>query len=410
MALNQPEQSNAKSTNAAGQYLGYALQTKRFLAKLLDFDLGWTVSLEVFEDVGGEGPAGCKVAEQDKSTQDDNPVSDRAVELWKTFANWVDAVNFRKLPLNNTVFELFVSRPKSGDIVKSFASAKSLSEAKCTLNNAKQKLWGTAPTFPLRSTVSQTIAPYVTKVFDADESVVCQIIKNFTLECGSGSSNADLRVMLSKKFIPEEIIDDALDYALGWVKTQTDTLLEKGEPARISVAEFRAVMESFVRRHDRTAILVTFAGDPNKDEIETHLKIKTYVRQLEIIDSEDGEKLKAVSDFLRAAVDRTKWSQKGWVNASSFEEFEDALLRAWGNLKTKTNIALASCPPVEKGKYLYAECSSHQAKLQGLEVPPHFVPGSFHVLADILAVGWHPDYKTQLKSNACEAPTVADSK
>jgi hypothetical protein len=400
--LNQPEPINAGLKSAAGQYLGYSLQTTRFLAKLLDSGSEQTVSLEIFEDVGIESPDGHKVAEQDKSTQSNNPVSDRAVELWKTFNNWIDAVSSGQLAPDKTVFELYVSCPNSGEIVQSFADAKSSADAKKAFDFAKQKLWGPAPAFPLRPNVSQAIAPYITKFFEANESIIYQIIQNFSLTCGSGSPHSDLRALLGKALVPQEIIDDALNYALGWVKAQTDIFLEKGQSARISVAEFRAVMESFLCRHDRKTILVTFAGAPTKDEIETHLRIRTYIRQLEIIDAEDGDRLKAVSDFLRAAVDRTKWSQKGWVNATSFEEFEDSLIRTWENFKKKTNIALITRSPTEQGRYLYAECSSHQARLQGLDVPPHFVPGSFHALADTLSIGWHPDYKIQLKTNTSE--------
>jgi hypothetical protein len=40
----------------------------------------------------------------------------------------------------------------------------------------------------------------------------------------------------------------------------------------------------------------------------------------------------------------------------------------------------------------------HQQKLQGLEVPAFFTPGSFHALAEEKTVGWHPDYETLLRT------------
>ncbi len=104
-----------------------------------------------------------------------------------------------------------------------------------------------------------------------------------------------------------------------------------------------------------------------------------------------------MTDFLRASVERTQWGAKGLVHESSFDEFEDALLRTWDNHKRKTDIRLAGHPDVQKGRYLYLECSSHQATLEGLQVPTHFTPGSFHALADDLVVGWHPHYKRELE-------------
>lgn len=385
-------------SQAPGQYLGYSLQATRFLAKLLEAEPGWTVSLEVFGDVGVETADGHQLAGEVKSTHGGNPVSDRSVDLWKTFSNWIDAVKRGDLQLEKTSFEIYVSRPKTGDIVRSFSRANSLEQARSALTEAKNNLWGTAPDFSLKSKVADTIKPYVSNVFETNETLVCGIIDAFSLDCGSGSPHADLKASMGKKFVPPEIIDETLDYALGWVKKQTDILLEQAKPACILVDAFRSDMTSFVRKHDRREILASFAKDPDQEEIETDLKLITYVRQLEIIDCNYDEKIKAVTDFLKASVNRTRWGEKGWVVDSSFDEFEDGLVRTWTNLKRKTDIGLSHKDDIEKGQYLYADCSDHKAKLEGLEIPNYFTPGSFHALSDKEVVGWHLDYKDKLKN------------
>ncbi len=83
---------------------------------------------------------------------------------------------------------------------------------------------------------------------------------------------------------------------------------------------------------------------------------------------------------------------------SSFDEFEDGLVRTWTNLKRKTDIGLSQKDDLKKGQYLYADCLDHKAKLEGLEIPNHFTPGSFHALSDKEVVGWHPEYKDKLKN------------
>ena len=112
------------------------------------------------------------------------------------------------------------------------------------------------------------------------------------------------------------------------------------------------------------------------------MKLKTYVRQLEIINCDYEQKVRAVRDFLQASVDHAQWSIKGWVHESSFDDFEKGLVRTWQNLKGKTDISLSNHNDITKGKYLYSECLLHRATLQGLEVPNHFTPGSFHKLSD----------------------------
>jgi hypothetical protein len=39
----------------------------------------------------------------------------------------------------------------------------------------------------------------------------------------------------------------------------------------------------------------------------------------------------------------------------------------------------------------------HDALLEGLALPPHFTPGSFHALSDRTVIGWHPNYKILLQ-------------
>ena len=389
-----------KTSHAPGQYLGSSLQATRFLIGLLEAAPECTISLEVFEDVGTETAEGNKLAEQAKSTLQGNPVSNHAIDLWKTFSNWIDSVRSGELNPETTQFKLYVSHPKNGVIVENFSKATSNDAARVALLEAKEMLWGPAPSFLLKSALPEKLSQYVERVFQADENVICSIIRNFHFESGSGSPHEDLKAIFAEKmkFVGPEIVDGALDYALGWVKEQTDRLLEQKKPACIAVSMFNTALSSFIQKYNCRTILKTFAGIPSTEEIEEDLRVRTYVRQLDVIEADDEQKIKAVKDFLQASVDRTQWSVLGLVHESSFDEFADALVRSWQSHKTKTDIAYSRRSAVQRGQYLYAECSSHQNKLQDLVVPPHFTPGSFHTLADDEVIGWHPNYKDELKT------------
>lgn len=389
---------NRKTPHVPGQYAGYSLQTTRCLSRLLEATPDSYCSIEVFDDVGIVSDDGKKTAEQVKSTQGGNPVSDRSVDLWKTFSNWIDAVEAGEVQLGNTKFEIYVSRPATGDIVKGFSDANSIRSADAALKEAKKKLWGIAPKFDLKEKVAVGIKDYLDKVFHGDETIVCGIIEAFTYTCGSGSPHADLESLMAQKFVHEEIVPDMVMHALGWVKKQTDELLEQKKLAIISWNAFHAEMTSYFRRIDRRQILESFARTPDKGDIKQHLILKVYVRQLEMILCNDEEKFQAVNDYLLSSVDRAIWSDKGLVHESSFDEFEDKLIRTWQNNQRASGIEAAHHTDVNKGKLLYSKCSLYQATLEGLDVPPHFTPGSFHTLADKESIGWHPQYKSKLKS------------
>jgi hypothetical protein len=109
-----------------------------------------------------------------------------------------------------------------------------------------------------------------------------------------------------------------------------------------------------------------------------------------------------VNDFLRAAADRTTWGERGDVLQRSFEEFEDKLERTWESYRKLVDLEHSGHSDVQRGQALLERCKLFQVRLQGMDVPSHFVPGSYHALADELSVGWHPMFGKLLSSNQDE--------
>ena len=245
--------------------------------------------------------------------------------------------------------------------------------------------------YSLRQAAS-SICQYVDNVFLTDEDFVCEIIKNFTLEFGSGSPQSDLKKLLADNpFVPPDLIDDVDSHLQGWVKKKIDLLLEQKRIAIISFDEFKNEANSYVRSVDNRTILSSFAPFPNKEEVEKNL-LRTYIQQLELIDSNTNEKICAINDYIRAAIDRNNWAKNGIINEKSFVELEDKLRRKWQNTKTKTVIQYTNKSDPEQGKLIYSECMSFETDLQGLPLPPHFIPGNYHSLSEELNIGWHPNF------------------
>jgi hypothetical protein len=80
-------------SNAPGQLLGYVLQLPRALCHLLKGGPGDIVCVELLGDVATRSSSGETISEEDKSSISGNPLTDRSSNLWKTFSNWIDAVN-----------------------------------------------------------------------------------------------------------------------------------------------------------------------------------------------------------------------------------------------------------------------------------------------------------------------------
>ena len=84
------------------------------------------------------------------------------------------------------------------------------------------------------------------------------------------------------------------------------------------------------------------------------------------------------------------------MHVNSIDDYEENLVAYWKNRRAVQRVIHKSLTAQEHGRLLLADCGMHQPKLQGLEVPAFFTPGSFHALAEEKTVGWHPEYQTLL--------------
>jgi len=380
-----------KSSEVPGQLFGYSLQTTRMLQRLVTAKSGDIVTVEVFEDIGVQSPNGFKVAEQAKTALDRNPVSDKAEDLWKTFRNWLKAVEAKKIDLKNASFELYLSTKKDGVIVKSFAKAIDKAQAEKAYNDARSVIMKTGG--GKRTRAESFAADFFA---DGKKSVAVEIIKRFTLVHGSGILAADLRSVFSTAFVPKELEDICIRYALGWIKMEAESLLEQQMPCAIAYDTFHSEMTSYLEKLRRKTVLQSTAEPPKPNEIEM-LKLAPFVQQLNLIDCDAADVLESINDYFVATSDRVDWVTRGWVNSSSFTELESTLKRNWKNEQKVINLEGQSLDEKTKGKKLFYKCNMHRTRVEGMDPPDHFIPGCYHALADSLLIGWHQDYPIHIK-------------
>ncbi len=356
---------------------------------------GSLVSFEAFEDVGEDSREGIRTFEQSKSALTSNPLGDRSVDLWKTIGNWVDAIKSEPRSADRLRFKIYVSRPTTGNLADKFHAAKSVAEAKAALAEAKKLFWGSKAKSGSQRPLSTKLAVEVERAFSAPEEILVSVIKAFTIERGSGRPQTDFAEILDKHYVPRNRVETVANYAAGWVKRQVDKLLEQRRPAVIAWEDFHQEMTTFIRKVAERDILQSFAPEPTPTE-QTELLPRLFVRQMELIELEFAERLEAVSHFFKASLDRAKWGESGEVHPSSLDDLDSRLFQTWKNHRRKSFIQAADKTDTDKGQLLFSECMLHKDMLEGAETPPHFIPGCFHLLADDLEVGWHPNYVAEL--------------
>ena len=377
-------------SQAPGQFYGYSIQTTRMVARLLQCTHGQAVSLEVLDDVAVTGGSEV-IAEQSKSGLAHNPVADRSVDLWKTLFNWVEAIRAGALA-TETKFVLYVAQPYRGELIEKLHGIKRPEDAGSLISELRDDFWGTAPKRANKTSLPDTIAKYVNGVLEASDDTLSCLFAGIEFMTGSGSPIDDLTPLLKEKAIGDGAIEKVLESILGWTKRRVEKFIEMSKPPIIKWDEFNKRLIVAAQTFDRSELLTPTPVEISESEIEQELQSRQYIQQLRWVDCTDDDLVQAVNDYLRSSVDRTAWSERGDVLEASFEEFSSRLERHWTNRKRLAPIELPGRSETLLGQAVLAHCLMASVRLQGLEVPSYFVPGSYHALADTFTVGWHPRF------------------
>lgn len=372
------------------------MQATRLLTRLIAAGPGSEASLEVIDDVAIEHNDGTMLAEQGKSTLGGNPVSDRAVGLWKTLSNWVDTVVAKQLNPTSTTFVLYVSKKRSGPLINAFSSAKDATEAQAAMLKAQVALWGAAPSYPKRVKVAASLQPYVDNCL-GNAAIFCKVIEKLVLVCGDGDQYGELDHEMKRFPYQEDTYSQLRDGLVGWCKRRLEEMISRGEPARLTYEEFKAILHGTGRVLESATLLGGIVAPPDPTEIANEIRVRTYIRQLQLIDADQDTLVEAANAYLKASAVRTTWATRGDVYPDSFDEYTDELVAAWRHKRRGTQIVHADRTEVQQGALLYGECLIYRTHLQGMEVPNYFTLGNYQALADSLRVGWHPGYEANLK-------------
>lgn len=374
--------------SAPGQYLGFALQPVRVFHHLLTCPRGAKVSLEFQDDVAVHYADGSLCLEQTKSALRQNPISDWAEDLWKAFNNWLTMLNAAECQADTTRFRIFVTPAKKGAFAETLAAAKSGEDIAAALAAIKLKL-GKLKSAPV-------CAVHLQALLDATVEHQHGLVGNFELEAHVSDPLDSIRDVL-RPSIAEAHIDIIVRSGIGQAKQAMDRLIQRGEKAILDADAFRRDFHAFIRQNNLPGLLASITESPSESVVAGVAAARpVFVRQLELIDANDDDRLRAVSDYLRASADRVDWAERGEIFSGSLDGWDEDLVKRHAMAKGDVADLHGEKPAPVQGRLIYRQCAQHQAPLEGRVVPGHFVHGSYNDLADRRRLGWHGDYHALL--------------
>lgn len=388
---------NLKNTHVPDKAYAYMIQAFHMLYSLISCQSGDIVSMEVFDDVGVHRAYNQVEAIQIKSvTSKHNPVSDKSVDLWKTFYNWLISIKTDEIPAEKTIFKLFVTVNKSGTIVKDFNDAKDNAEALSVLQKAKDNFFTDGI---IKKEIPDTYKTYV-ETFFAEENKTnsTKIIERFHLETCNQNYSDFVKEEAKKLHIPNDIFPPVFEAILGWLNLEIASCVENNKNIFIKYDDFEKELSVLFREYNQKYSLRSVTRKPSDGQIEGEFhKQKTYLEQLEIINVEYEDKIEAINDYLTASGDRVKWGLDGKVSVQQMGIYEESLIRHWKNKKRINDIEYNSLEEKEFGRLLYGKCLDDKVDMETCYVPHSFYNGCMHALSDTLKIGWHPRYNHILK-------------
>jgi hypothetical protein len=155
---------------------------------------------------------GSLLTEEDKSSVVSNPITNKSTDLWKTFFNWIKAVNDNEIVVANTKFVLYCNKSGRPGIVDEFNSATNESQIKAAIQYAKTEL--------IDIDEKHDIWESYNYVVNTNENILINIIERFELQLGEGASYNELQKELIKKLIPPSQLEFVLDELLGWLQKE----------------------------------------------------------------------------------------------------------------------------------------------------------------------------------------------
>ena len=367
------------------------MQFPRALCHLLKATPGCTVCVEVHGDVATVLPTGEIIAEEDKSSINSNPVTDKSIDLWKSLSNWVDSVRAGEFDVCTTTFVLYRNRSGQMGLAEGF-------DACTTREQADQELLNAAPKFA-NVEASHAIWPYYKNVVLDHRDTLLDVIIRFQLETGDLAGYAAVEQELRTKLVALNQINAVVHHLNGWLVKLVMTRISQNQAAIVTFDEFAhecAVLFSRARCLD--LLDFTTYAPLSSAEIDQHIKSgPTYLRQIEFVKADNDDLIEAVTDFLKAKTNRDKWIEDELIDEEVASQFEDNLRRFWKNKRKEVRLVNGTLDKEARGMLLFAHCQNHQETIRNVKPPSSTIAGTYHALADKPTLGWHEDWEAEFK-------------
>lgn len=385
--------------SAPGAAAGFAYQFERALYWLASSAAGAVVGIETTDDVVVLLKNGQLLTEQDKhSIQEDGaPFGDRSRDLWNTLRIWLDAIEKGEISVESTHFLLVTNKTLPYGIARTISDAKDDADATACIN-ALAKAAENPP---------HQVADLMERVLrDSSRAHLAELLIRVALIDGAVASGGEaLRSeTIARLQMPAWAVASAnsvVDELRGWLDDVVMNLWRHGNPGWVKRDDFVNCLHAVLDRRKREIIRERAAHliPLTEDALDTE-RGRPFVRQLHLVTEDNATVDASIREFIRCNIEKLRLSREGNVTDGDWLAFEDTLVARWRKIRTRVVRMSKGKPEADIGYEILTDTTeNHRERLAGTETEQvYLTAGTYHRLADLLSVGWHPQYEELMKA------------
>jgi hypothetical protein len=390
--VNAP-MSGTGGHGAAPSALGYAYQAEAALVELVrraKVEPATKLTIERYDDVAFETDGRPRELLQTKHhIRGVGNLGDRSRDLWRTLRAWVDAIRSGGATLPGATFSLLTTatapdgsaarllRPEGRDEATALATLELVARAGGQAANA---------------------ADYEAFLRLGDDQRRALIDAVVVLDQAPGLAEVtptliqELGWSLRPRF-REQMAERLLEW---WDRRVIRHLMTGQAPIEADEVFFEL---DALRDEFSAADLPIDVTREQADERELGEDERVFVRQLQVLAISSRPLELAIRDYKRAYMQRARWTDDALVSSRELRRYEERLLDEWEHVSASVweGIGGEDDERVRAGRDVY-----DRVQVLDLWIRPNcqerFVSrGSYHMLANELKIGWHPDFLARLR-------------
>jgi len=382
---------------ASASMLGYLYQIRQLLAcavERYEHGLDWSVAVEAGDDIEVVRADG-KTYYQLKHRAESAKLTDRSSDLWKTLRIWAEELAAGRIELTETDLLLLTTAEIVGDTIGQY-----LCPALVGARDEDEALR------LIVAVASETTNETNKKAYEAvnrlSEPQKRSLVSRIQV-VGDSPNITVIDELLARKAViavSHKNVQPFLQRLEGWMFRRVVEQLLTPHRSPIGGGEFD---EAFTNLQNQFR-----PGNLPIDEDIAELRPnvadytdKTFVRQLALIDAGSTRISLAVRHYMRAFEQRSRWLQDGLLQVGELSRYERKLTEAWEEefaaMEEEIGREATEQEKVAAAKEIYRWATNTSNYRIRAECDEDFVcRGSFQILADDRAVGWHIDFLARL--------------